>query len=31
MPRHAGLIINDRPHHIIQRGTTPVVFARDDD
>ncbi|MBA3005800.1 MAG: transposase [Proteobacteria bacterium] len=32
MPRHARLIINDCPHHIIQRGhNRQVVFARDDD
>lgn len=32
MPRHARLIINNCPHHIIQRGhNRQVVFARDDD
>ncbi len=32
MPRHARLIINDCPHHIIQRGhNRQVVFAREDD
>lgn len=32
MPRHARLLINNCPHHIIQRGhNRQVIFARDND